>query len=241
MSRFRQIGGWIWYPWLAALFPIIFLYSHNFGKVYGDEFLAACGAALVVVGLLVGLLWVIVRDVHKAGAMAATVVVLFSTYGPLHNTLAAVPRLVKQLPVPLVVIVIGLGAAGVIALGLWASAKSLRRAAPTLNLLTAVLVTFNLAILAHGEVQAANALRTQDIAQAAERPTQKIANDAQHPDVYYIILDAYPSSDFLRRRNKFDNSAFIDGLEKRGFYVADDSTSNYPLTLPSKASSLNMR
>jgi hypothetical protein len=61
------------------------------------------------------------------------------------------------------------------------------------------------------------------------------------PDIYYIIPDGYARADLLREVYGFDNSEFIEGLRQRGFYVAESSHTNYPMTFLSLASSLNMR
>jgi hypothetical protein len=60
------------------------------------------------------------------------------------------------------------------------------------------------------------------------------------PDIYLIILDAYGRDDFLRDVYGFDNSEFIGYLKQKGFYVADLGSSNYPQTLLSLSSLLNM-
>jgi len=61
------------------------------------------------------------------------------------------------------------------------------------------------------------------------------------PDIYYIILDGYPSEESLLKYRGYDNSEFINYLESSGFYVASNSFSNYPITHQSLASSLNMK
>ncbi len=63
---------------------------------------------------------------------------------------------------------------------------------------------------------------------------------ADPPDIYYIILDRYPSNATLQEFYNFDNSAFTDYLREKGFYVASRSKSNYARTAFSLASSLNM-
>lgn len=60
------------------------------------------------------------------------------------------------------------------------------------------------------------------------------------PDIYLIILDGYGRVDFLKDVYGYDNSQFIDFLEKKGFYVAEKATSNYPQTELSISSSLNL-
>jgi hypothetical protein len=73
----------------------------------------------------------------------------------------------------------------------------------------------------------------------APRLARAHASDLSRPDVYYIILDSYARQDALREEYGFDNSAFIDELRARGFYVAECSQSNYARTELSLASSLN--
>ena len=60
------------------------------------------------------------------------------------------------------------------------------------------------------------------------------------PNIYFIVADSYPRSDYLRAYFDIDNTAFLDQMRERGFYVAERSRSNYPNTLPSLASTLNM-
>jgi hypothetical protein len=67
------------------------------------------------------------------------------------------------------------------------------------------------------------------------------SNSIEKPDVYYIILDGYARADVLNTLYGYDNSEFINALEQRGFTVTGLSRSNYPRTLLSLASSLNMK
>jgi hypothetical protein len=60
------------------------------------------------------------------------------------------------------------------------------------------------------------------------------------PDIYYIIPDMYVRSDYLEEIYGFDNSEFLSYLTQKGFYVADESRTNYPHTTHSLASSLNL-
>ena len=60
------------------------------------------------------------------------------------------------------------------------------------------------------------------------------------PDIYYIILDMYVRSDYLKEVYDLDNSEFLSYLTQKGFYVAEKSRANYPHTTHSLASSLNL-
>jgi hypothetical protein len=70
--------------------------------------------------------------------------------------------------------------------------------------------------------------------------TPLLAEASVRPDIYYFVLDAYGRSDVLERVYGY-NTPFIEYLTKKGFYVANDSRSNYARTSFSLASSLNMR
>lgn len=60
-----------------------------------------------------------------------------------------------------------------------------------------------------------------------------------HPNVYYIILDGYANASVLNKVLEFDNSSFLNEMQNKGFFLAEESTANYPLTGLSLPSSLN--
>ena len=67
-----------------------------------------------------------------------------------------------------------------------------------------------------------------------------LCDSCTKPDVYFIVLDEYSGNRALQQVFNFDNSAFEKQLERRGFYVAKKSCSNYNYTPFSIASILNM-
>jgi len=109
-----------------------------------------------------------------------------------------------------------------------------------LNILSFVLLIFPTYNIVTFIIQSGG---TVDIEHAS--PLESIAiteapqNDQAKPDIYYIIVDGYARSDLLTELFEYDNSAFIQYLQQRGFYVAERSRSNYVQTSLSLASSLN--
>ncbi len=59
------------------------------------------------------------------------------------------------------------------------------------------------------------------------------------PNLYIIIPDAYANSKNLLRDYNFDNDKFLNFLKQKGFYIIEDSHSNYPYTLQSLPSIVN--
>lgn len=60
------------------------------------------------------------------------------------------------------------------------------------------------------------------------------------PNIYYIVLDGYPSSSFLKENLNLYPNTLDSGLAKRGFYIAKKSTSTYNYTAFSIASVFTM-
>ena len=60
------------------------------------------------------------------------------------------------------------------------------------------------------------------------------------PDIYFIIADEYAGNTALKEIFSFDNSAFEEALQQRGFHITKNSISNYNYTPYSVASILSM-
>jgi hypothetical protein len=60
------------------------------------------------------------------------------------------------------------------------------------------------------------------------------------PDIYFMVLDEYGRADQLKRIFDLDNEPFLEALRSRGFFVAQESRTNYFLTLHSLTSTLNL-
>ena len=67
-------------------------------------------------------------------------------------------------------------------------------------------------------------------------------NENQNPpDVYYLILDEYARNDALQEYHGYDNSDFKNYLTNKGFHVAENSFANYPLSVQSIPSTMNLQ
>jgi hypothetical protein len=80
----------------------------------------------------------------------------------------------------------------------------------------------------------------KDIAFDIKEEYTESDNQENLPDIYYIILDGYASSNTLKEFYNYDNDEFTEFLKEKGFYIADKSVSNYHTSYLSMASSLNM-
>lgn len=73
--------------------------------------------------------------------------------------------------------------------------------------------------------------------------TNSTVKGTQHsyPDIWYIVFDGYPSSAYIRDVLKSDNAELDTLLEKKGFFLAKHSRSNYNETAFSMAATFSMQ
>jgi hypothetical protein len=84
-------------------------------------------------------------------------------------------------------------------------------------------------------------LATMALAQVVPAPEPLAVDDVDDTgaDVVLLVLDGYGRADVLARNFDADTGAFLDALERRGFFVADDATTNYPFTYAAVSSMLH--
>lgn len=230
------------YPPFLASFPILALFAQNASEVRTSELalvLAAAAGIAAAAWLVLGLL---LRSAAKGALVAAAAVVPFYTVdrllGPAEWALGALSELwVRKGPIvlnPIWIVLLELmllaGFAFIVRrLG------DLSRPTRFLNVLAVVVVALPLARIATVKAPAAS----RPARQAHPLATAPPSRVARRPDIYYIILDGYARHDVLASHFGLDNSAFLDHLRQKGFYVADRSTANYCQTPLSLSSSLN--
>lgn len=65
-------------------------------------------------------------------------------------------------------------------------------------------------------------------------------NNADKPNVYYLVFDRYASQETLQRVYNYDNSEFMNFLTDQGFVLRQPAYANYPFTQQSISSTLSM-
>ena len=222
------------HPILFALQPILSLFSANYGEVWLSVILRPILFLLALVGILWLLLQAAFRNWHKSGILTSVIFFEVFSYGQIYNWLdqhpiAGIDLGRHKLMIPLVVLITGLV--------IW----QLVRTKKSLKDLTIFLNIFGgIACLIPLVMTAPSVIRTELIKPQKAASTAVISADSNFPDIYYIILDGYARSDFLKNEFDYDNSAFIAQLIDLGFQVPVCSQSNYSVTRMSLTSSLNM-
>lgn len=219
---------------LFAVYPSLALFGWNFREVDSNIILRPLIFSVLLALIFSLLCSRLIGNWSRASLMATAFLVIFFSYGHVAIFFEG-SRLYESIgsatwPVNIFLPTLALLAAFLVSRFLLKTKKDIVQIYPILNTMSAFLVLSSSFIIAgkYDQQQAAPA-----------RQEQKSSQDPSSPDVYYIILDAYARQDALTALG-YDNSTFIKELEHMGFYVASCSRSNYPQTVMSLASSLNM-
>lgn len=219
---------------LFALFPVLSLYSANVDEVSLRQVLSPMLVVLAAAILIVLLAWLLLRDLRKAGVLASLALILCFAYGYIVGpTKDPSPTVLTNVAkVTLVASAVILAVATYL---VWKTRWDFRKPTILLSIVGAVMVVVpTITITANEMTGSGHPATTPDAAEV------QLSMPETPRDIYYIILDRYPSASALQEQHGFDNNEFLDYLSRKGFFVASESHANYAFTPYSLASSLNM-
>lgn len=227
------------HPFLFAIFPILFLFAYNIGQVSFSEILLPSVIVLVFTTVALFILWLILkRDIKKSAILVSAFLILFFSYGRIYNLIQdwqigsfMIGRYRYLMIVWAILFITGVYYTV-------RTRKDLHNFTNILNVIAICLIIISLVNIGIYEFKTRSAVVNNPDKKYSEISASK--DNSVYPDIYYIILDGYASSDTLNEVFGYDNHEFIDYLSDKGFYIADKSRSNYTITFLSLASSLNM-
>ena len=218
-----------------TLYPILVLLSVNIAEIQLSDSYRAILFLLFLSLLVLTFLRFILKDWMKASLLTSFYLIAFSSYGHFYTLIKGVElagfRIGRH---SLLLVVWG----GMLILGSWwllVRVKDYSGLSKGLNIVSLFLLVIPVFSIADYYLQSRlPSSILEDV------KYENVEFEGEPPDIYYIILDQYTRADVFQQKYKYDNYGFINELEKLGFYVADESTSNYHSTLLSLSSSLNM-
>lgn len=215
-------------PFLFAMYPVIFLYSKNIGEYTESVVVAPLLISLFVAVVVFTVARLIFRNTACAAVVASYVVFTALSYGKILSLTHG-----NNIFALLLIIVVG---AGVVYVNLKHKNKlvTLNKA---LTVIASILILFSLYPIISFEVKTKRIFVNKE---PVTVNTKTVKADKSLPDIYYFIFDRYAGPRSTTKEYGFDNSKFIDSLIDKGFYVAKDSTTNYPKTFLSLGSTFNM-
>ena len=223
------------YAYWVALYPLLLLWSSNLAEVSVRQ-VFALGAVLIAVTTAIGFLArLLTGNWARAGLVTSLTMLIVLKYAVILKALSHLqPGGIELFRHRTLLPMLGLGVVGG---GLALRRRNCERLTLWANC-GALLLAVSLAlivVLRYGTLSREISQRGGFEAISASQYSVK-----ERPNVILILLDEYARGDALRDRFGFDNSKFEAGLAQRGFTVLPDSSANYPYTILSLGSVLNM-
>jgi hypothetical protein len=244
------------HPVFFALYPVLALQFRNTEQILFREVLSSLMLALIFLVIVWALMYLSLKSWAKSAIAASVFMVMFFSYGHLINllTVAVFSYRIKELAWAGNLVTTNLGL--FLVLFAWTVIYLLvyllaRKSKSDLKIVTSFfnivsIIAFVILIGWNGLIQLLGGRSTspefvEDWGHylSQECSSNPVAAPNDLPDIYYIILDGYGRSDILDQLYQLDNSEFITFLREQGFYVAEQSRTNYPYTIFSLSSSLN--
>ena len=215
------------YPLLFALFPILFFYSHNKSELD----ISIVFKPLLVSGFIVLIIILLFnnffRNKQKSSIAASILLILFFSFG----------RLLPVVNSWLLLVFFSIAYA-VFFVWIKKSKLKLKNISNFLSVIGLILF-FNILFSIARDLQNQSNTKELTTKENVLETGQNINTDS--PDIYYLVLDRYANNTSLEEEYNYDNSAFTNYLEEKGFFVSYNSFANYPKTNLSLASTLNMK
>ena len=226
------------HPILFAIFPISFLFSINLHTLVLENILIPLSLVLAVTVLLWILLRYIFKSTEKSGLLVSVYLALFFTYGHIFYFIDGSEiggfEIGRHRFLLITYVAVFIAAS-------YYFTKAKRTFVIPTTVSNYISATLFVIILVNIGTYYLENNYLYDTDTTAEKYPFDVSTIATYPDIYYIILDDYANSNSLEKYLDYDNQEFISFLTKRGFDVADESYSNYPSTLFSLPSIMNMK
>jgi hypothetical protein len=210
------------------VFPVLSLFAQNQTEIEPSVLWLPLAASVTVAVALYALFLLATRNATKAGVTTSAVVVAVFYYG-----------LIAEHPPRLLVVVWP-------ALFLAAAVAALRTRRDLGALVLVLGVAAGVRSLPSVVSTTVFAIRHAGISASDSRlwPTPlavpTVTAGANLPDIYVVIPDDYARTDILRQYIKYDDTAFVQQLQQRGFVVSPQGRSPYSDSESNIASLLNM-
>ena len=206
---------------MAAIFPILFLFSQNVFEVDVSETVFPLFINLLITLILLLIVNYFTKDILKSAMMVTTFMLFFFSYGHFLNLAIyfdfSISENYNLVVFPILIIVLSLILFFIIkSKKSKKSKKNIKKFSYFLSIIFVLLISFQIINAGYTVLQGSDTI-----------PTKPSSELEINKDVLKGIYD-------------LDNSDFIDELRKRGFFVADSGHSNYCATLQSLISAFNL-
>lgn len=223
-----------WYVFLLSVFFVLHGFTENFYLVPVKDSLILLFVYLWVSVVLIFLFWLFFKNIQKSAFLSFLLLSFNYFFGYIHDGLKSF------FPSSFVTrygFILSVAFAAFVLVSVLLKKKDgfSRKLTVYLNLLFLIFILTDIVVLVQKSFSVSN-IEMNGLSRKSIFSCRK--NNL--PDVYLIIADEYAGHKDLADICGFDNTPFLDSLRRQGFFVANNSRSNYNYTTYSMASVLNM-
>lgn len=229
----------VFHPYLFAIYAVIGIYQTNANEIPPEQVIRPILVLIAASVLINYLLFLYFKNQHRSALMTSLLIFWGIYFGHVYRFASNFQQF-RDIPqartVALALWTIALGSFALP--NVWRVFTNPALLTKALNISSAALLIVPLIILSMVVRETAIQKKIMEQRQAGQdiNLTAGLDND---PDIYYIIVDGYGRADMLSKYYEYDNSSLTNYLNDKGFYVAENSQSNYMMTHLSLSSSLN--
>lgn len=227
-------------PFLFALYSVFFLYSFNEKEYRLEVLFAPLLISLIFTSIVFLATKFIFKKIEISALISSLVVFVSLSYGRFIELGEDNAEKISKLKIDFETFV-GIVVLLVFALLTFLIFKYKEKLKPVnkyVTIISLLLVAFSLYNIISFEYKSGRVFSKNT--QPKNTTYEYVKPNPNDPDIYYFIFDRYGGPKSLKEQYGFDNSQILNFLEKKGFYISRNSTTNYPKTFLSLGSSLNM-
>ncbi len=227
-------------PFLIALYTALFLYANNANEFRIYVLVLPIGISLLFAGIIFVTTKLVIKKTPMATLLSSAIIFTALSYIRIASLIDMIPFQMGKIDIneDVATCFVIFAFVFIVFFIVKKYKTKLLRANKILTILVGILVLFSAFSIAQIELQ--NGRLFEKDTKNIKMQIKDVPYNSARPDIYYFIFDRYAGSRGLKEQYGFDNTAFLHFLEKQGFYVPRNSTTNYPKTFVSLGSSLNM-
>jgi len=232
----------------VSIAPILLLAAANIEQIDFDELWLPLSATVVLASITWGIWWLLIRNMEKAALLTSLSMMIFLVHGLIHHAISLTSVTPRSRILHLALLLCWFLVISAAYLGLVSRKRSTYLLTKLVTTIAAIVVVMGIVQLSTGYFRARAVANTIPLRDSVFPPSQLDVSQRKYPnlnsdlpDIYYLVLDGYARQDQLTKICGYDNTDFLQFLRNKGFYVANQSHSNYGSTFLSLASSMNLR
>lgn len=236
MRIIKRFPYYVFTPFLISVYTVLFLFVNNQHEYKLPVVVFPLLVSILFAGIVFGITFAVLKKIDSAVFLSSIIVFITLSYGRFIELFGS-KKIFLMSPEIVVGSLVFFLFTAVIIVSFKFSAK-LKGVCKVAFGMVFLLVFIQLYQIISFEVTSGRISR-DEVKTAPIKTDISKAKDS-YPDIYYIIPDRYAGQKAFQEQYGFDNSAFLNSLKDKGFYVPENSTTNYPKTFQSLGSSLNM-